>query len=73
MVQGQKVRFRPGSAVGRGLDIPADAIGLVICRYRVIWEGDSAPERLDVRFEDRRFAWGVPEREFEPISRSNDA
>jgi hypothetical protein len=30
-------------------------------------EGERAPDRLDVRFGERRFAWGVPEKEFEVI------
>jgi hypothetical protein len=31
------------------------------------------PARLDVRFGERRFAWGIPEKEFETISHSNDS
>ena len=63
----QKVRFRPDSPVARELDISTDAIGTVICRYRPQREGEPAPDRLDVRFSERRFAWGVPEKEFEVI------
>lgn len=69
----QKVRFRPDSPVARGLDIPTDAIGTVICRYRILREGEPAPDRLDARFDDRRVAWGVPEKEFDGISPPNDA
>ena len=63
----QKFRFRPDSPVARELDISTDAIGTVICRYRPQREGEPAPDRLDVRFGERRFAWGVPEKEFEVI------
>ncbi|MGC1861828.1 MAG: hypothetical protein WA733_12070, partial [Methylocystis sp.] len=45
----------------------SDAIGTVICRYRILREGERGPDRLDVRFGERRFAWGVPEKEFEVI------
>jgi hypothetical protein len=69
----QKVRFRPDSPVAHWLDIPTDAIGTVICRYRVLREGEAAPDRLDVRFGPKQVAWGVPEKEFEVISHANDA
>ena len=54
----QKFRFRPDSPVARELNISTDAVGTVICRYRILREGELAPERLDVRFGERRFAWG---------------
>jgi hypothetical protein len=63
----QKFRFRPDSPVARELNISTDAVGTVICRYRILREGELAPEQLDVRFGERRFAWGVPEKEFEVI------
>ncbi len=63
----QKVRFRPDSPVARELDISTDAIGTVLCRYRILREGEPAPDRLDVRFGERRFAWGVQEKELEVI------
>jgi hypothetical protein len=67
MSEKQKVRFRPDSPSARSLDISTDAIGTVICRYFILREGERAPDRLDVRFGERRFAWGVPEKEFEVI------
>jgi hypothetical protein len=63
----QKVRFKPDSPAARWLDVSTDAIGTVICRYRILREGEPVPDRLDVRFDERRFAWGVPEKEFEAI------
>jgi len=68
----QKVRFRSGSPVARGLDIAPDAIGTVICRYRILRDFEPLPDRLDVRFDERRVAWGVPEKEFEIVTHSND-
>jgi len=68
----QKVRLRPGSPVAHGLGISAGAIGTVICRYRILREGDAAPDRMDVRFDDRRVAWGVPEKEFEVVTHVNN-
>jgi len=69
----QKVRLRPGSTVGRWLDLSPDAIGIVMCRYRIFREGDAAPDRLDVCFDESCVAWGVPEDEFEVVAHSNDA
>ena len=40
MSEKQKVRFRPDSPSARSLDISTDAIGTVICRYRVLREGE---------------------------------
>ena len=65
-----KVRLKPGSPVARWLSISADATGTVICRYRVLRESETAPARMDVRFDERHVAWGVPENEFEPVSNS---
>jgi hypothetical protein len=62
----RQVRFRSNSAVARGLDISPEIAGSVMCRYRIIREGASAPNRLDVCF-GRRVAWGVIEQEFETI------
>jgi hypothetical protein len=73
MSEKQKVRVRPESSVARWLDIPTDGIGTVICRYRILREGEAASYRLDVRFGEKQVAWGVPEKEFEAISYSRDA
>jgi hypothetical protein len=63
----QQVRFRPDSSAPGWLDISPGAIGTVICRYRILREGADAPERLDVRFGDQQFAWGISEKEFERL------
>jgi hypothetical protein len=48
----QKVRFKPDSPAARWWDVSTDAIGTVICRYRILREGEPVPDRLDVRFDD---------------------
>ena len=73
MQKKQQVRFRSDSSLPRSLDISPDAIGTVICRYRVLKEGKDAPERLDVRFGERKFAWGIPENQFEKIPHAYSA
>jgi hypothetical protein len=68
----QKVRFRSGSQVPGRLEISQDAVGTVVCRYRILREGEALPDRLDVLFGERVFAWGVPEKEFEEIPDSKN-
>jgi hypothetical protein len=62
-----RVRLRPGSPLLKRPGVTRDMIGTVICRYRVFREGESAPARLDVRFDERNVIWGAPEKEFEPM------
>jgi hypothetical protein len=33
----------------------------------------DAPERLDVRFGEQQFVWGIPENEFERLPDINNA
>ncbi len=67
MILGQKVRCRPTSHIARDWKIPRDALGTVICRYRLLKEQPSAPDRLDVRFDERLVLWGAPDKEFEAV------
>jgi|UPI0004B3F4E0 hypothetical protein len=54
------------------MGISPDMIGSVICRYRILWEGDAGAYRLDVRFGERQFVWGVPDYEFETLPDAED-
>jgi hypothetical protein len=71
--RGQKVRFKRGSRFARAREISTDAPGTVICRYRVLWEDESAADRLDVRFSPQLIVWAVSEREFELITEDHVA
>jgi hypothetical protein len=73
MNEKKKVRLRPGSPLTGRFGLPAEAIGTVICRYRVLREGEAVPDRMDVRFDERHVIWGVPEKEFEMLSAVSDA
>jgi hypothetical protein len=64
---GQKVRISSTSRVARQWNIPRDAQGIVTCRYRVLNERATAPDRLDVRFSSKLVVWGAPEEVFEPM------
>jgi hypothetical protein len=67
------VRLKPDSPLTRWLSLPAEAVGIVLCQYRVLRENEAAPYRMDVRFDDRHVIWGVSEKEFEVVARNNDA
>jgi len=65
---GQKVRVRDGSSLARDWDIPRDAQGTVLCRYRLLRDRQDAPDRLDVRFSSQVIVWGASEGSFEVIA-----
>ncbi|MDE2579433.1 MAG: hypothetical protein KGL46_11550 [Hyphomicrobiales bacterium] len=67
MHNGQKVRVREASLLARGLTIPANALGEIICRYTVRARGCASPERYDVRIADNAVIWGVAAQEIEPV------
>ena len=61
----EKVRFKAASPLSRKLNIPRDAQGNVICRYRLL--RGSHGERLDVRFGPHLVVWGAPDDQFEKV------
>ena len=65
---GQKVRIKPDSPLARDLKIPREAQGTVTCRYRVLKDGEDAPDRLDVRFGPQVVVCRVSEGAFEVIT-----
>lgn len=67
MIAKQKVRCRPTSRIVRDWKIPREALGTVVCRYRLLKEDTSTPDRLDVRFGERLVLWGAPAGEFEVV------
>ncbi len=66
MHAGQKVRFKAASPLSFQLNIPRDAQGAVLCRYRLL-RGESSAHRLDVRFGPQLVVWGAPDDQFEPV------
>jgi hypothetical protein len=71
MNEKKKVRIRSDSPLRRRLSLPDDAVGTVVCQYRVLRESEADPNRMDVRFDDQHVIWGVPEKEFEVLSAFN--
>lgn len=64
MTKNSQVRFRPGSRLPAHLGVPADAVGTVICNYKISHSSIGSPERVDVRFDGNLVAWGAPTAEF---------
>jgi hypothetical protein len=63
----QKVRFKAASPLSRQFNIPAETLGAVICRYRLLRGGEDANQRLDVRFGPNLVVWGAPDDQFELV------
>jgi hypothetical protein len=72
MQVGQRVRVRPSSSVAREWHVLRGAEETILCQYRLLKGGDSAPLRLDVRFSPRLVVWGAPDIDFEPIPESGE-
>ena len=63
----EKVRFKAASPLSRKLNIPREAHGSVLCRYRLLRESASANQRLDVQFGPHLVVWGAPDDQFEAV------
>ena len=72
MQVGQKVRIRSSSVAAREWHVPRGAEGTILCRYRLLKGGESAPFRLDVRFSAKLVVWGAPDEEFEPVVQASE-
>lgn len=68
MNKNSQVRFRPDSLLPAALGLPDDAVGAVICKYLISNPSIGSHERIDVKFDGERVAWGVPAAEFEMIN-----
>jgi hypothetical protein len=64
MMKNSQVSFRPGSRLPANLGVSPDTVGTVICNYLISNPLLGSPERVDVRFDCGRVAWGVPIAEF---------
>ena len=67
MRKGQKIRLRASSRAALEWRIPREAVGTVICGYRLFDGSPRAVERVDVRFDPDPIVWGAPAAEFDEI------
>ena len=68
MNKGQMIRLRPSSRAGLEWRIPREAVGTVLCRYRIYAGSPRATELIDVRFNAETVIWGAPAAEFEEVA-----
>jgi hypothetical protein len=73
MRAGQKVRLKAASPLKQRLNLPPEALGAVLCSYRVLRGADAAVRRLDVRFSSDLIIWGAPDDQFEPVEDASEA
>ena len=66
MHAGQKVRLKAASPLNQRLNLPADALGAVLCSYQLL-RGNSSAHRVDVRFGPELVVWGAPDDQFEAV------
>jgi len=69
----QRVRFRAASPIARYWEIAPEAIGELMCRYRVPKIFSANLDRVDVRFRPNRIIWGIPATELEMLADGGEA
>ena len=62
--KGQKMKPVHPAVAEREWGVKGDAVGAVICSYRVLIEGTGAAERVDIAFDSGLTVWGAPATEF---------
>ncbi len=67
MKTGQIVRFRLDNRVSELASIPREALGTVVCAYRVLANQTCKAERIDVDFKSYGILWAQPADAFEPL------
>jgi hypothetical protein len=65
--KGQRLRPIHPAVAEREWGVAGDAVGTVICAYRVTYERLGAVDRVDVRFGPKQIVWGAPATEFAPL------
>ena len=66
--KGERLRPRHPALAEREWGVSGDAVGTVICSYRVGLPSARPVERVDVRFGPRLIVWGAPAAEFALVS-----
>jgi hypothetical protein len=62
--KGQRLRPRHPAMAEREWGVAGDAVGTVMCVYRVGADPSGAADRVDVSFAAGRVVWGAPAAEF---------
>lgn len=67
MHAGQKVRLKAASPLLRRFNLPPNALGAVLCSYRLLRGASTTTRRIDVRFGPELVVWGAPDDQFEAV------
>ena len=66
--KGQRLKPVHPALAEREWGVAGDAVGNVLCSYRVLIDRSGAADRVDITFESGRTIWGVPAAEFAVVS-----
>lgn len=58
MKAGQTVQLKADARTAQHAAIPPDAVGTVLCSYRLLQRFPRHPDRVDVDFKDYGVLWG---------------
>ena len=62
--KGQRLRPLHPALAEREWGVRGDAVGTVLCSYRVLIDRSGAADRVDVKFPSGATIWGAPAAEF---------
>ena len=62
--KGQRLRPLHPALAEREWGVGADAVGTVLCCYRLLADHSGAADRVDVKFPSGPTVWGAPAEEF---------
>lgn len=62
--KGQRLRPLHPALAEREWGVAGDAVGTVLCCYRVLIDRSGAVDRVDVKFGSGLTIWGAPAKEF---------
>jgi hypothetical protein len=66
--KGQQLRPLHPALAEREWGVSGDAVGTVLCSYRVLIDRSGAVDRVDVKFGSGLTIWGAPATEFAVVA-----
>ncbi len=71
--KGQTLKPLESVDANREWGVGADAVGAVLCSYRVLLDRSRLADRVDVKFDDGHTIWGAPACAFAVVGETDDA
>ena len=66
--KGQRLRPLHPALAEREWGVAGDAVGTVLCCYRVLVDRVAGCDRIDIVFNSGHTVWGAPAAEFAPVA-----